>query len=65
MSSRRGQKTTVAEPAFPYQLLEMLDERFRLLRGSKRGAPERQQTLEATVTWSYDLLGPDRRPRFT
>ena len=32
-----------------------LDERFRLLSGGRR-AQERHRTLQATVTWSYDLL---------
>jgi predicted ATPase/class 3 adenylate cyclase len=33
-----------------------LDHRFRLLTGGRRTALERQQTLRATVDWSYDLL---------
>ena len=33
-----------------------LDQRFRLLTGGSRTAPARQQTLEATVDWSYSLL---------
>jgi predicted ATPase/class 3 adenylate cyclase len=33
-----------------------LDQRFRLLTGGSRTAPERQQTLAATVGWSYSLL---------
>jgi predicted ATPase/class 3 adenylate cyclase len=33
-----------------------LDQRFRLLTGGSRTAPERQQTLRATVEWSYSLL---------
>lgn len=37
-------------------LLERLDQRFRLLTGGSRGALERQQTLRATVDWSYRLL---------
>ncbi|HEV3364231.1 MAG TPA: LuxR C-terminal-related transcriptional regulator, partial [Acidimicrobiia bacterium] len=38
-----------------------LDDRFRLLTsGSKRGVP-RQQTLAASVEWSYDLLGEAER----
>jgi predicted ATPase/class 3 adenylate cyclase/DNA-binding CsgD family transcriptional regulator len=38
-----------------------LDDRFRLLTsGSKRGLP-RQQTLAASVEWSYDLLGDAER----
>ncbi|HEV3292010.1 MAG TPA: adenylate/guanylate cyclase domain-containing protein, partial [Streptosporangiaceae bacterium] len=33
-----------------------LDQRFRLLTGGSRTAVERQQTLAATVGWSYSLL---------
>jgi predicted ATPase/class 3 adenylate cyclase len=33
-----------------------LDDRFRLLTGGDRSALPRQQTLRATVDWSYDLL---------
>ena len=33
-----------------------LDQRFRLLTGGSRTAPQRQQTLHATVEWSYSLL---------
>jgi len=40
----------------PVQIEERLDERFRLLTGGRRTALPRQQTLEATVRWSYDLL---------
>ena len=38
------------------QILERLDDRFRLLAGGSRTAPTRQQTLRATLDWSYDLL---------
>ena len=34
-----------------------LDDRFRLLTGGRRRVA-RQQTLEATLDWSYDLLAP-------
>ena len=37
-------------------LNDRLDQRFRLLTGGSRTAPERQQTLEAAVGWSYSLL---------
>jgi predicted ATPase/class 3 adenylate cyclase len=37
-------------------LADRLDQRFRLLTGGSRTAPERQQTLRATVEWSYSLL---------
>ena len=38
------------------QINERLDNMFRLLTGGSRVALERQQTLRALVTWSYDLL---------
>ena len=38
------------------QLVERLDDRFHLLVGGSRTAPLRHQTLEATITWSHDLL---------
>jgi predicted ATPase/transcriptional regulator with XRE-family HTH domain len=34
-----------------------LDQRFRLLTGGSRAALPRQQTLRATIEWSYQLLG--------
>ena len=37
-------------------LHDLLDQRFRLLTGGSRSALERQQTLRATVDWSYSLL---------
>lgn len=42
----------------PVEIERRLDDRFRLLRGSRRGRMERHQTLHNTVAWSYDLLGP-------
>lgn len=39
-------------------LAARLDDRFGLLTGGKRTALPRQQTLRATLDWSYDLL-PD------
>jgi predicted ATPase/tetratricopeptide (TPR) repeat protein len=38
------------------ELHDRLDQRFRLLTGGSRTAMERQQTLRATVGWSYSLL---------
>ena len=37
-------------------LHDRLDQRFRLLTGGSRTALARQQTLRATVDWSYSLL---------
>ena len=39
------------------ELHDRLDQRFRLLTGGSRTALARQQTLAATVGWSYSLLG--------
>jgi tetratricopeptide (TPR) repeat protein len=41
----------------PTQIRDRLDERFRLLTGSRRSI-ERHQTLRHAVQWSYDLLEP-------
>lgn len=42
-------------------LNERLDQRFRILTGGSRNALPRQQTLQATVEWSFDLLsGPEQ-----
>jgi non-specific serine/threonine protein kinase len=38
------------------QILERLDDRLRFLAGGSRTAPTRQQTLKATLDWSYELL---------
>jgi predicted ATPase/class 3 adenylate cyclase/DNA-binding CsgD family transcriptional regulator len=40
----------------PQQIAKGLSDRFRLLTGSARRAVPRQQTLQASVDWSYDLL---------
>ncbi len=42
-------------------LSERLDQRFRLLTGGSRSALARQQTLQATVDWSYQLLDRGER----
>ncbi len=43
------------------QILERLDDRFRLLSTGVRSVPSRQQTLRATIEWSYGLLGLEER----
>ena len=40
----------------PAEILAGLDNRFRLLRSSRRDLDERQRTLTALLDWSYDLL---------
>ncbi len=44
----------------PRQLLQRLEDRFRLLAGSE-GQSARQSTLRRTVDWSWDLLSPAER----
>ena len=48
----------------PAQLLDRLDERLPVLTGGSRDLPQRQQTIEATIAWSYDLLEPGERELF-
>jgi non-specific serine/threonine protein kinase len=43
------------------QLAARLDDRFKLLTGGSRTALPRQQTLRATIDWSYDLLLENER----
>ena len=51
-------RTRVLSPA---EVSQGLDDRFRLLAGSGRTALPRQQTLRASVDWSYALLDEDER----
>jgi len=43
----------------PQQILDRLDDRFRLLTGGSRTALPRQRTLQALIDWSYDLLSEE------
>ena len=43
------------------RLAELLDERFRVLTVGRRTALPRQQTLRATLDWSFDLLSEHER----
>jgi predicted ATPase len=43
------------------QIATRLDDRFRLLTGGSRSAVPRQQTLQASIDWSYDLLAEPER----
>jgi predicted ATPase/DNA-binding SARP family transcriptional activator len=45
-------------------LVDRLDERFALLVAGSRTSLSRHQTLEATLDWSYNLLGDDLRRVF-
>jgi predicted ATPase/class 3 adenylate cyclase len=47
----------------PGKILERLSHRLDLLKGG-RDADPRQQTLRATIEWSYDLLSPEERDLF-
>jgi non-specific serine/threonine protein kinase len=47
-----------------HQLAMRLDQRFSLLTGGSRAALPRQQTLAATLDWSYDLLSNPERHLF-
>jgi predicted ATPase/DNA-binding SARP family transcriptional activator len=38
-----------------------LEDRFALLRGGDRSAPDRHKTLLAVIDWSWNLLDPDER----
>ncbi len=46
----------------PEQIAARLGDRFHLLTGGSRTALPRQQTLRATIDWSYDLL-PEQEKR--
>src|SRR5439155_3939434 len=53
-------RTSVLSPG---QILERLSQRLSLLKGG-RDADARQQTLRATIEWSYQLLDPDEQGLF-
>ena len=46
------------------QLLDRLDDRFKLLTTGQRLAADRQRTLAATVEWSYQLLSQQEQQVF-
>jgi predicted ATPase/class 3 adenylate cyclase len=48
----------------PEALLARLEHSLALLRGGPRDLPARQQTLRATIGWSYDLLNDLERTLF-
>ncbi|MEV4314146.1 BTAD domain-containing putative transcriptional regulator [Actinocrispum sp. NPDC049592] len=41
------------------EVAQRLDDRFSLLRGGSRDAPQRHRTLHAVVDWSWNLLDDD------
>ena len=46
------------------ELLNNLNDRFRFLTSGTRAAPQRQQTMAATIDWSYRLLTDDEARLF-
>jgi predicted ATPase/DNA-binding CsgD family transcriptional regulator len=48
----------------PRALLALLSQRFEVLTGVRRDAPAHQQTLRATITWSYNLLSAEEQSIF-
>jgi predicted ATPase len=47
------------------EIASRLDERFRLLKGVRRGADPRHRTLQDAIGWSYELLDDDERRVFS
>lgn len=47
------------------ELLDRLDKRLPLLTGGSHDLPARQQTLRATIEWSFDLLNGDSQRDFS
>ena len=43
------------------QIETRLENRFALLTGGDRSAPERHRTLQAVIEWSWNLLSPDEQ----
>ncbi|MGD8539821.1 MAG: protein kinase [Candidatus Aminicenantes bacterium] len=48
----------------PEAILDRLEDQFKILTSSSRTAPERQQTLKATIDWSYNLLSEQEQLLF-
>jgi predicted ATPase/class 3 adenylate cyclase len=48
----------------PDELLRRLERRLPVLTAGRRDLPERQQTLRATIEWSYELLNDDEQRLF-
>jgi predicted ATPase/class 3 adenylate cyclase len=53
-------RTSVLSPS---QILERISKRLDLLKGG-RDVEARQQTLRATIEWSYELLSPEEKALF-
>jgi len=48
----------------PQTLLSRLEQGLSILSGGARDLPTRQQTLRATIAWSYELLSPEEQQLF-
>jgi predicted ATPase len=48
----------------PQELLGRLEQRLPVLTSSRRDLPERQQTLSATIEWSYELCSAEEQRLF-
>lgn len=57
---RTGRAARVRVLSVP-EIARRLGDRFALLRGGARDAPERHRTLHAVVDWSWNLLAEDAR----
>jgi non-specific serine/threonine protein kinase len=48
----------------PESIFERLEDQFKILSSTIRMVPERQQTLKATIDWSYNLLSEQEQLLF-
>ncbi|MGQ0627444.1 MAG: adenylate/guanylate cyclase domain-containing protein [Phycisphaerales bacterium] len=48
----------------PAQMVQRLTQKFQLLRSTRRDIPERHQTLNAAIEWSFDLLSDWEKAAF-
>lgn len=48
----------------PEQIVRKLDQKFQLLKSTRRDVIQRQQTLLNAIEWSYELLTPSERLTF-
>ena len=48
----------------PRQMLQRLNERFKLLQSRSPDLPDRQRALRGAIDWSYDLLSDDDKSLF-
>ncbi len=49
----------------PREILTRLEQRLPVLAATAEGRPARQQTLQAAIEWSYELLSPVEQELFT